>query len=418
MLVEFFQRRNIYYGWVIISVAFVTMFLVMGFRFAFGVYYVAILEDTGWGRAETAAIFSTAMIVYAVFSVVSGAMFDWLGPRILFPIGCGVLGLGLLLCSTITELWQFYLYYGVIVGLAYTMVGFVTHMAYVPRWFVRRRAVAASLALSGIGAGSLIISILSERLMEWLGWRSAFALIGIATIVLLVPLTAIFHRHSPQSVGLQPDGARLPRENSEPAGQPRGMTLGQAIRHPAFWLLFISVMMIGMTNMTMVVHQTSMFVDMGFSLSVAAALLGVTGFLRSLGGMFWGALSGRIGRTPCIWGTSICGVASLLFLKAMGDSTNVPLLTGFIILWGIGYLGITPIYASSVADLFQGKHLGKILGTLDQGFGIGAATGPYLAGLAFDHYGSYDIVVLVLMGAATVMGLALWAATTREPRES
>ena len=56
MIVEFFQRRNIYYGWVIVSVAFVTMFLVMGFRFAFGVYYVAILEDTGWQRAETAAV--------------------------------------------------------------------------------------------------------------------------------------------------------------------------------------------------------------------------------------------------------------------------------------------------------------------------------------------------------------------------
>ena len=298
------------------------------------------------------------------------------------------------------------------------MVGFVTHMAYVPRWFVRRRAVAASLALSGIGAGSLAISILSEKFIEALGWRSAFALIGITTIVVLVPLTAFFHRHSPQSVGLQPDGARQPLENREPAPKSEGLTLRQAVRHPAFWLLFISVMMIGMSNMTMVVHQTRMFVDMGYSLTAAAALLGATGFLRSLGGMFWGALSDRIGRTLCIWGTSICGVVSLLFLKSMENSPNTLLLTCFIIIWGIGFLGITPIYASSVADIYQGKHLGKILGTLDQGFGIGAATGPYLAGLAFDHFGNYDKVVLMLMGSATIMGVALWVATTRIPRDS
>ena len=129
MLVGFFRRRNIYYGWVVLAVAFLTMFLVMGFRFAFGVYYVAILEDTGWTRAETAGIFSTAMIVYAMFSMMAGALFDWLGPRVLFPVGCVVMGLGLMLCSTIETVWQFYLYYGGLVGLAYSLVGFITHMA-------------------------------------------------------------------------------------------------------------------------------------------------------------------------------------------------------------------------------------------------------------------------------------------------
>lgn len=417
MLVNFFQRRNIYYGWVIVAVAFVTMFVVMGFRFAFGVYYVAILEDTGWQRAETAAIFSTAMVVYAIFSVISGALFDWLGPRILFPVGAVLLGIGLMLCSRIGHLWEFYLYYGVFVGIAYSMVGFITHMAFVPRWFVKRRAFAASIALSGIGAGSLIISVASEKLLLWMGWRSAFAIMGAVTIILLVPLTAIFHRHSPQAIGLLPDNAPEYAE-STPVGDDAGLTLRQAVRFPAFWLLFVAVMMIGMSNMTMLVHQTPLLVDAGFSLSIAALFLGAAGFLRSLGGMFWGAISDRIGRTACIWGASVCGVAGLIFLQAMGNTPNLPLLICFVLLWALGFLGITPIYASSVADLFQGKHLGKILGTLDQGFGIGAASGPYLAGLTFDYYRSYDLVIFALMGTSMLMGLSLWAATTRKPRKT
>lgn len=413
MLVEFFQRRNIYYGWVVIAVCFITMSLVMGFRFAFGVYYVAILEDTGWQRAETAGIFSTAMVVYALFSFVSGALFDWLGPRIMFPAGCFILGVGLLLCSTIDALWQFYLYYGVFMGVAYSMAGFITHMAYVPRWFVKRRALAASIALSGIGAGSLVMSIASEKLILWMGWRSTFALVGIITIVLLVPLTAIFHRHSPASIGLRPDGAGK-ITGAVFVSPPVSPTLGRAVTQPAFWLLFLAVMMIGLSNMTMVVHQTRLMVDIGFALPLAAVLLGVTGFLRSVGGVFWGALSYKTGRSICIWGASLSGVISLLFLRAIADPSDMALLIGFIIFWGVGYLGITPIYASTVADMFQGKHLGKILGSLDLGFGIGAATGPYLAGLIFDSTGSYDLVMQYMLWAAVIFGIALWAATTRK----
>jgi MFS family permease len=414
MLVRFFQSRNIYYGWVVLVVTFITMFFVMGFRFAFGVYYVAILEDTGWQRAETAGIFSTAMVVYGIFSIVSGALFDWLGPRILFPAGCMLLGIALLLCSTITTLWQFYLYYGVLVGISYSMVGFITHMAYIPRWFVKNRGLTTSLALSGIGAGALIISILSEALLETLGWRSSFALAGITMIVFLVPLTALFHRDSPQSIGLHPDG-RAEAAETGPALDGEGVTLSAAVRMPAFWLLFASVTSIGMGNMTMVVHQTRLLVDKGFTLSLAAALLGITGFLRSFGGMVWGYLSDRIGRGPCIWAASVLGVAGLVLLKSMDDTPNLLLVSGFVLLWGMGYLAISPLYAATAADLFQGKHLGKILGTLDQGFGLGAASGPYLAGLIFDRYGSYDLMISMMMGGAILTGITLWAAVARTP---
>jgi MFS family permease len=415
MLVRFFQERNIYYGWVILAVAFLTMFLVMGFRYAFGVYYVAILEDTGWQRAETAGIFSTAMVVYALTSILSGAMFDWLGPRVLFPLGSAVLGVGLLLCSTIQSIWEFYLYYGVIVGVAYSMVGFITHMAYVPRWFVRRRGLTASLALSGIGVGALVISPLSEELIRTFGWRTTFFALGICMLVVLVPLTALFHRNSPEAVGLHPDGAAAP-SGGEGQPQAQGATLGGAMRQPAFWMLFLAVFTVGLGNMTLVVHQTRMLVDIGFTFTLSAALLGTTGFLRSFGGMIWGHLSDRIGRTPCISFLCIAGVAGLALLILTGRFPHLVLLFGYVLMWGMGYTGISPIYASTVADLFHGKHLGKILGTLDQGFGLGAASGPFVAGLIFDRFGSYEPLLWALMGSVVLTGFTLWSAASRIPR--
>src|SRR5688572_10271641 len=96
-LIAWFTRRGIYYGWVIVAVMFVTLFITLGFRFAFGVYYSAILDETGWGRAETAGIVSAAMIVYACTAALSGYLFDRLGARVVFPIGALCMGAGLML---------------------------------------------------------------------------------------------------------------------------------------------------------------------------------------------------------------------------------------------------------------------------------------------------------------------------------
>ena len=85
--VAWFDRRGIYYGWVVVAVMFVTLFVALGFRFAFGTFYSAILDETGWGRAETAGVVSAAMIVYAFSAAFAGWLFDRLGARVVFPIG-------------------------------------------------------------------------------------------------------------------------------------------------------------------------------------------------------------------------------------------------------------------------------------------------------------------------------------------
>ena len=84
--IRWFGRRGIYYGWVIVAVTFVTLFVSTGFRFAFGVYYSAILDETGWGRAETASVVSAAMIVYACTAALSGYLFDRVGARVGFEV--------------------------------------------------------------------------------------------------------------------------------------------------------------------------------------------------------------------------------------------------------------------------------------------------------------------------------------------
>lgn len=412
----FLARRGLYYGWVIVAACFLNLFCVMGIRFAFGVFYVAILADTGWQRAETAAIFSISMAVYALTILLSGTLFDWLGPRRLFPAAILVLATGLALVSRIETTGEFYLAYGVVVGFAFSMLGFPTHMAVVPRWFVRRRGLAAALVLSGSGLGALVFALLSEALIQSIGWRQAYLVYAVLVVVVLVPLNVLLQRERPEALGQAPDGAANPPPQPADPNASDGFTLGQAVRTPVWWLLFVSVSLFGFMIMTFVVHQTRLSLDFGYSLGVASALFGLTGLTRTFGGLMWGALSDRIGRRRCFMvgaGMGAVGIA-LLFLARW--SPEFIFLFGFAMVFGIGYMGISPVYASTVADHFAGRHLGKILAMLDIGFGIGSSSGPWLAGYLFDLYGTYDIVLGVMFVGTLVTGLCLSAAARMKPR--
>lgn len=419
-LIAWFGRRGIYYGWVIVAVMFVTLFVSLGFRFAFGVFYSAILDETGWRRADTAGVVSASMIVYACTAALSGYLFDRLGARVLFPVGALCMGAGLMLCSTIDSLAGLTVSYGVMLGLSYAALGFIPHMAIVPRWFVRRRGLASAASLAGVGLGSLGVAALSAELIVHIGWRETMWWFGIFAMAVLIPVNLLFHRHSAERVGLAPDGLSA-RSVERPAPVKPGATIRDAVRTRAFWLLSLAVTMTGLCNMIVVVHQTRMLVDMGYSLPLASLIFGMLGVMRATGGLIWGPLSDRIGRAACvviICSISIVGLA-LLWLTSLvpadAFALRIALLAGYLLTYGIGYNGMSPVYASAVSDRFAGRNLGTILGLLDLGFGLGSAVGPWWAGWMFDRYGSYGGVILGVALGVVLTGYGLWMATRRRP---
>lgn len=417
-LVAWFGRRGIYYGWVIVAVMFVTLFVSLGFRFAFGTFYSAILDETGWLRAETAVVVSAAMIVYAATAALSGYLFDRFGARVIFPLGSLCMGAGLMLCSVSETLAGLTVAYGVLVGFSYAALGFIPHMAIVPRWFVWRRGLASAASLAGVGLGSLAIAALSAELIVHIGWRETMWWFGLASMVLLIPLNIAFHRHSAEHVGLTSDGPSA-RPAVAKAPPPAGAAVGNAIRTPDFWLLALAVTMTGLCNMVIVVHQTRLLVDIGYSLPLASVIFGMLGVMRSVGGLIWGPLSDRIGRATCvviICGMSLVGLALLWLtplVPAESSALRMALLVGYLLTFGLGYSAMSPVYAATVSDKFAGKNLGTILGLLDLGFGLGSALGPWWAGWMFDRYGSYNGVILGVALGVVLTGYGLATAARR-----
>src|SRR5262245_11021131 len=141
---------GIFYGYTIVAAASFIMVLIFGVHYSFGIFFKPVSTEFGWTRAMTAGAFSLVWIPQGLLASVMGGLNDRFGPRLVLTI-CGFLiGLGYLLMSQITALWQLYLFYGVIVGAGLGGT-FVPLVSTTTRWFVKRRGLMAGIVAAGVG---------------------------------------------------------------------------------------------------------------------------------------------------------------------------------------------------------------------------------------------------------------------------
>ena len=154
--------KGLFYGWIIVGVALVSMAFWLGIRTSFSVFYVALLEDFSWSRGDSAGVQSMALITYTILAPLVGGLIDRFGPRRVIVPGVLILSLGLGLCATIDSLTQFYILYGVIMGSGISAIGIVSYSAILAHWFEKKRGLASGIAVSGMGLGTFALVPLSH----------------------------------------------------------------------------------------------------------------------------------------------------------------------------------------------------------------------------------------------------------------
>ena len=199
-----------FYGYVIIALCFANMVVMRGVNGAFGVYYLALLEEFPWSRSAGASIASANFFVYAIASPLVGLAFDRYGPRLLMPLGAFLTGLGLVLSSFAHSLGGLYFTYGIVTALGQGALSFVGHNALISFWFVRKRATAIGIASMGQGLGALVMVPATQLLVSSIGWRWTYVATGALLLLILVPANAFFQRRTPAEVGQFPDGDAAP----------------------------------------------------------------------------------------------------------------------------------------------------------------------------------------------------------------
>ena len=412
------RNPRIFYGWIIVAVVFITSTTAGGIGSCVqGVFFQPMRTSLGMSATSLSAVTSLRTLVMALSAPVIGPLVDrrW-GARLLMSLGAVGGGLALVAMPAVNAPWQLFLSLGLVFGVSQALLGAqVVTPVVIAKWFVRYRGRAMAITAMGISFGCLVMTPISERLIDALEWRGAWAVLGVFMIVAMTPLTATFIRRQPEDMGLRPDG--IPDVPNAPGVGPRtaadevSYTLREALRLPSAYLLTAVQMLVSFGTGPVLLHQVPYMVDKGFSQGLAASVVSVFAMASLSAKPVYGFLAERIpGRYLAMF--AFTGAGAGLGILIVADST--PLLFTFAVAYGLNFGSFVLLMNILWADYFGRGSLGTIRGFFAPAGMAASASGPILGGFLRDTYGNFDTAFLVYAFAwLAAVGLMFFA---RPPR--
>ena len=411
-------KTPFYYGWLVLGITALGTFvstsvggLVLGGTQSF------ILEEMKWPRSTIGLAVTVGVWFSGLISPVVGRLTDRYGARWLMPFGAACLGISLYFIARVGAVWQFYLI--VIIGRAISqpVLTGVVPRAIAVNFFRRRRNFALSLAgISRPISAALNIQLISLVALAY-GWRTAFRLLGFASLG-LIAVFALFIRRRPEDIGLLPDGASQAQAttNGRPGeasttedgslpedGEP-SWTTHEALRTRAFWMLAIAALLGVMGSSGLAFNMVPYFREVsGLSTALAAGVLSLSTFL-SLANLGWAFLADRFTPKWCLAAAMVIAAGSVLYLTEI-DSVLSAYVFG--VVWGIAVGSLDVLVYMVLADYFGRVSYATIVGTFRTfeavGLGIGHSIGPVI----YDVTGSYGALIGLLLALYLITALLI-----------
>lgn len=396
------------YAWIVLGAACAIISVSIGTLMALGVFLKPIEDAMGWSRSAIGAIGLTNWIVMGLGSFVSGYLSDRVGTRAVVLAGGGLLGLGLVLSSQATTLWQFYLTFGVIVAGGVSAF-YVPLTATAIKWFDGSRGLAAAIVSAGIGVGVLVLSPLSRWLINALDWRLALLILGDLAWLVVIPM-ALLVRNSPAE--LAGAAAVAPEPTAVVEVEPsRGAAARAAFGAWPFWAIALTHFLCCAAHSGPIFHMVTNAMDLGVERMAAATLLGVSGLTSIAGRIGAGLLADRIGAKPALLGALGLQAASVLTYLVARD---LGALYGLSVVFGLAYGGAMPLYPLITREYFGERAMGTAYGAVFFISSLGMGLGSWAGGAIHDALGTYAWLFIGSFGVGA-MAIVL-GATLRPPR--
>lgn len=409
--------KKFYYGWRIVAVTNLICMIGYGtWLYSFGVFFKPMMAELGWTRAMTAAAFSLRSIEGGIASPIVGWGVDRYGARIVMTIGAFIAGFGFAAMYFVNSLISFYIIYGIILSIGMSALLYLPSNAVVAKWFDKRLSLALSLVSIGAGFGGLILAPGSAMLIERIGWRYSFLVLGIVFWVVVLPLTRLI-RNSPAEMGLEVDGKEKVEEISaddeseslseepEVPAESADYTLKEAFKTHTFWILTLAFFFRGMTHSTVVVHSIPALTDYGITPAKAAFSLGLMTFVSIGGRLFAGFAGDRYDKRYLLM---IAFILQSMGIFILMKAQTMPMVYLFILVYALGFGATVPLSPAIRAEYFGRASFGKIQGFMTPMIMVSSAIGPILVGYMFDRSGSYDMAfmmvgIFTLFSALTIL---------------
>ena len=406
-----FGLGNIYRGWYIIGVSALSIGAVLGtVQFAFGFFIKPLEEEFGWTRTQVNVSLSIG-VVTSFLSPVVGNLMDRFGAKWTMTVSILLVASAFILRSIMTELWQFYLFSGIMFagtpGATMMPAGRL-----VLTWFPKARGRMMGIVTSGNNIGSGLAVPIIAGLIGFVGWRWTWGLMGIALIGMAM-LALLIIRDNSEDVAQEQSKRWAPsnRPGDSDTDLNGGMTVSTAVRTSTFWFLVIGMTLQQFVRTGVVSQMVPHLEQVGFSGAVAATMMIVLAIFAASSKLIFGRLSESItARVSFIVIMILQGVGLSVLLVSGGSAIT----WGAIVVFGLGMGGVGALTPLVIFDMFGLKQFGSIMGLTRMSIAIPIFLGPIMAGLIFDSMGKYDLMFAITIGLLIISIASFMLAKTPE----
>jgi len=382
-----------------VAVCFLILTVMNGAQSTFGVFFKPMSQEFGWSRALTAGPVSVVLLAYGLFSILMGRLKDRFALWKLATVGAVVAGLGFTLMSTVHNIWELYIYYGIFVafGMAATWVPLVSSVA---NLFTLKRGLMSGITIAGVACGIGVMPPIASQLIVSFKWRIGALVLGIIIVVSIVILAQLL-RFKPES---EPE-REFKHDNSKSSpSAPRSFSLREIMRLKEFWFLLIVWMLWGVPFQVVAVHIIPYGTDMGLSAVAAATILTTVGLVGIAGRIAMGYVGDRLGNRVTAFA---CFLLIALAFVGLMLTHSVGFLFVFAVCFGI-LSGVSVLLIPLVAEYFGFKELGVVSGIAIFTNSIGGAISPPLAGAIYDRTQNYHLAFLLCFATMLAAAIVTW----------
>ena len=392
------KKVPFFYGWIILPVAAFALFMSgPGQTYTISIFVDPMIAELGWSRTIVSGLYTAGSLTAGAFMILAGRLLDRYGARIMLTAVAALFGLAALWMSQVNSQVELYLGLAALRALGQGAIGLFS-TTLIATWFAEKRGKTVAVGAAGMACSQSIFPVVTQRLINSIGWRNTWATLGFSLWSLLLIPVAFFTRRSPESIGQLPDGIKkntsgdIPGKQGKVAKIEASFTLQQARRTHAFWLLLISGISVPMLSTGLFFNHVSVMGSMGISPEIAASVYIVIGPLVLLGAFTSGFMADRVANRYLLAAVQLMIVGSMLWVFTISSTWQA-------LIYGV-LMGFTIGFSSNVntviwANYFGRRWLGSIRGVAVTCMVAASALGPLPFGYLFDRTGSYSLAILI-----------------------
>ena len=373
---------------------------------AIGLFIEPMSSSLNWSVASISVGIALRQIAGTIVGPLLGPRIDKTEPKKLFFISTFITGISTIVLGFITNVWVFYMVYGVIGAIAITGISNLVTGTVISKWFIKSRGRALGFSDLGSSVGVIILIPVINIIITSHSWELAWISLGLLHLIIMTPVAFLMKRQ-PEDYGLLPDNEISVEHDlitNDSKSDTVVWTAKEAIKTYQFWIIILAFGLSNISVMAILTHQINHIVHQGFSSTQAALIISLWAIFAGFARVLFGFLLERISVRYLSFIVMIGSALGTYFLL-IGNSLE--LLYCFAIIYGLFRGAIVLMSIIIWADYYGRTNLGAIRGLTTPFNIISLSIGPVAAGYFYDQLGSYDMIFSVFIVLYVISGVLI-----------